>query len=385
MPDNSYEEKIKQEITETFYWLHRHPELSYEEYETTVCLKDVLAAAGIHILDLPLATGLVAEVGQGEPLIALRADIDALPIDEQTDLPYRSQRPGKMHACGHDFHAAALLGAALLLKKQEAQLSGKVLLIFQPAEEAPGGAKRILETGVLDGVRAIFGLHTSPLFPVGEVGLMTGPVMAAVDRFEVDFEGKGAHAAHPERGTDTILMGSSFVTSLQSIVSRNASPLEAAVVTVTQFHGGNTWNVIPGKVQLEGTVRTQTPETRAFIQRRLEEIAQGVAATFGGTAKVRYTAGPPVTSNDEKLYGFARQTAQKAGLTVRQAAASLGGEDFAYYLDDIPGMFSLIGTGLGPVNHNPKFVANPQALYPAATYMARLAVEALRQEVWQHD
>jgi amidohydrolase len=242
-----------------------------------------------------------------------------------------------------------------------------------------------LETGVLDGVRAIFGLHTSPLFPVGEVGLMTGPVMAAVDRFEVDFEGKGAHAAHPEWGTDTILMGSSFVTSLQSIVSRNASPLEAAVVTVTQFHGGNTWNVIPGKVQLEGTVRTQTPETRAFIQRRLEEIAQGVAATFGGTAKVRYTAGPPVTSNDEKLYGFARQTAQKAGLTVRQAAASLGGEDFAYYLDDIPGMFSLIGTGLGPVNHNPKFVANPQALYPAAAYMARLAVEALRQEVWQHD
>ncbi|TYZ21945.1 amidohydrolase [Selenomonas ruminis] len=385
MLDDGYREEIKQKITETFYWLHQHPELSYEEYETTGRLRDVLVSAAIKILDLPLATGLVAEVGQGEPLIALRADIDALPIAEQTDLPYRSQQTGKMHACGHDFHAAALLGAALLLKREEAQLPGKVLLIFQPAEEAPGGAKKILETGVLDGVRAIFGLHTSPLFAVGEVGLMAGPVMAAVDRFNVEFQGKGAHAAHPERGNDTILMGASFVTSLQSIVSRNVSPLEAAVVTVTQFHGGNTWNVIPGKVQLEGTVRTQTPEARAFIKRRLQEIAQGVAASFGGTAVVNYVAGPPVTYNDAHLYEFARQTAQNTSLIERQAPASLGGEDFAYYLEKIPGMFSLIGTGIGPVNHNPKFTADPQALYPAADYMARLAQGALRQEVWKHD
>ncbi len=385
MPDKGYEENIRQEIKETFYWLHQHPELSYEEYETTDCLRSVLSAAGIRILELPLETGLVAEVGQGELLIALRADIDALPIEEQTELPYRSQQAGKMHACGHDFHAAALLGAALLLKQQEPQLSGKVLLIFQPAEEAPGGAEKILETGVLSGVRAIFGLHTSPLFSVGEVGLMTGPVMAAVDRFNVEFAGKGAHAAHPEQGNDTILMGASFVTSLQSIISRNVSPLEAAVVTVTQFHGGNTWNVIPGRVQLEGTVRTQTPEARGVIQRRLQQIAQGVAASFGGTAEVQYMAGPPVTYNDSRLCEFARQTAQQAGLLVRPAAASLGGEDFAYYLEEIPGMFSLIGTGLGPVNHNPKFVADPQALYPAAVYMARLAQDALRQEVWQYD
>ena len=374
---------IKQQITETFYWLHQHPELSYEEYETTEHLREILTAAGIHILDLQLDTGLVAEVGQGEPLIALRADIDALPISEQTDLSYQSQQAGKMHACGHDFHAAAVLGAALLLKKQEAQLPGKVLLIFQPAEEAPGGAKKILATGVLAGVQAIFGLHTSPLFPVGEVGLMTGPVMAAVDQFNVEFQGRGAHAAHPERGSDTILMGATFVTSLQSIVSRNVSPLEAAVVTVTQFHGGNTWNVIPGKVQLEGTIRTQTSEARALIQQRLQEIAQGVATSFGGTAEVQYTAGPPVTYNDAQLYEFARQTARAAGLIERQAPASLGGEDFAYYLEKIPGMFSLIGTGIGPVNHNPKFIADPQALFPAADYMARLAQDALRQEVWR--
>lgn len=385
MPDGNYEEKIKQEITESFYWLHQHPELSYEEYETTSHLQKILMASGIRILDLPLKTGLVAEVGQGEPIIALRADIDALPIDEQTALTYRSQQAGKMHACGHDFHAAALLGAALLLKQQEAKLPGKVLLIFQPAEEAPGGAKKILETGILAGVQAIFGLHTSPLFSVGEVGLMTGPVMAAVDRFNVEFRGKGAHAAHPEQGTDPILMGASFVTNLQSIVSRNVSPLEAAVVTVTQFHGGNTWNVIPGAVQLEGTVRTQSMETRALIRQRLQAFAEGVASSFGGTAEVRYTAGPPVTYNDSQLYGFARQIAKETGLRERQAKASLGGEDFAYYLEKIPGMFSLIGTGLGPVNHNPKFVADPQALYPAAEYMARLAQEALRQEVWQHD
>ena len=385
MPENAYKNEIQSKITETFYWLHQHPELSYEEYETTNRLREILTAAEIKILDLPLATGMVAEVGKGEAVAALRADIDALPITEQTELPYRSQQAGKMHACGHDFHAAALLGAALLLKKQEAQLPGKVLLIFQPAEEAPGGAKKILETGVLDGVRVIFGLHTSPLFSVGEVGLMAGPVMAAVDRFDVEFRGRGAHAAHPERGTDTILLGASFVTSLQSIVSRNVSPLEAAVVTVTQFHGGNTWNVIPGAVQLEGTVRTQSLEARAFIQQRLQEIAKGVAASFGGTAEVRYTAGPPVTYNDSRLYEFARQTAKQTGLIERQAAASLGGEDFAYYLEKIPGMFALIGTGLGPVNHNPKFVADPQALYPAAEYMARLAQDAIRQEVWQHD
>lgn len=371
------EQEILQKITDEFYWFHRHPELSYEEVETTKRLRDDLAAAGIEVLDLPLKTGLVAKVGTGEaPFIALRCDIDGLPIQEESGLDYASEHVGRMHACGHDFHISTVLGSSYLLKAQEKDLAGTVYLIFQPAEEAPGGARKVMETGVLEEVQAIFGLHTSPLYDVGTLGIRAGAVTASVDKFTVTFCGKGTHAAHPERGTDPIVMAASFVTAAQSIVSRNIDPAHPSLVSITHIESGNTWNVIPESAWLEGTVRCLTAEDRKRIKQRIYELAEGQAASFGGHAELTWYAGPPATNNTPDWTDFAIQVAEASGLTVEPAPVNLAGEDFAYYQEEIPGAFVLVGTGKSPANHNPKFHVDPAALGPAAKYMARLAKEA---------
>lgn len=371
------EQEILQKITDEFYWFHRHPELSYEEVETTKRLRDDLAAADIEVLDLPLKTGLVAKVGTGEaPFIALRCDIDGLPIQEESGLDYASEHAGRMHACGHDFHISTVLGSSYLLKAQEKDLHGTVYLIFQPAEEAPGGARKVMETGVLEEVQAIFGLHTSPLYDVGTLGIRAGAVTASVDKFTVTFCGKGTHAAHPERGTDPIVMAASFVTAAQSIVSRNIDPAHPSLVSITHIESGNTWNVIPESAWLEGTVRCLTAEDRKRIKQRIYELAEGQAASFGGHAELTWYAGPPATNNTPDWTDFAIQVAEASGLTVEPAPVNLAGEDFAYYQEEIPGAFVLVGTGKSPANHNPKFHVDPAALGPAAKYMARLAKEA---------
>ena len=371
------EQDIFQKITDEFYWFHRHPELSYEEVETTKRLREDLAAAGIEVLALPLKTGLVAKVGAGEaPFIALRCDIDGLPIQEESGLAYASEHAGRMHACGHDFHISAVLGSAYLLKAKERELRGTVYLIFQPAEEAPGGARKVMETGVLKDVQAIFGLHTSPLYDVGTLGIRSGAVTASVDKFTVTFHGKGTHAAHPERGIDPIVMAASFVTAAQSIVSRNIDPAHPGLVSITHIESGNTWNVIPESSWLEGTVRCLTAEDRKLIKKRIYELAEGQAASFGGHAELTWYAGPPATDNTPDWTDFAIEVAKEAGLNVVPAPVNLAGEDFAYYQEEIPGVFVLVGTGKSPANHNPKFHVDPAALGPAARYMARLAVEA---------
>lgn len=371
------EQDIFQKITDEFYWFHRHPELSYEEVETTKRLREDLAAVGIEVLDLPLKTGLVAKVGTGEaPFIALRCDIDGLPIQEESGLAYASEHAGRMHACGHDFHISAVLGSAYLLKAKERELRGTVYLIFQPAEEAPGGARKVMETGVLKDVQAIFGLHTSPLYDVGTLGIRSGAVTASVDKFTVTFHGKGTHAAHPERGIDPIVMAASFVTAAQSIVSRNIDPAHPGLVSITHIESGNTWNVIPESSWLEGTVRCLTAEDRKLIKKRIYELAEGQAASFGGHAELTWYAGPPATDNTPDWTDFAIEVAKEAGLDVVPAPVNLAGEDFAYYQEEIPGVFVLVGTGKSPANHNPKFHVDPAALGPAARYMARLAVEA---------
>lgn len=371
------EQDIFQKITDEFYWFHRHPELSYEEVETTKRLREDLAATGIEVLDLPLKTGLVAKVGTGEaPFIALRCDIDGLPIQEESGLAYASEHAGRMHACGHDFHISAVLGSAYLLKAKERELRGTVYLIFQPAEEAPGGARKVMETGVLKDVQAIFGLHTSPLYDVGTLGIRSGAVTASVDKFTVTFHGKGTHAAHPERGIDPIVMAASFVTAAQSIVSRNIDPAHPGLVSITHIESGNTWNVIPESSWLEGTVRCLTAEDRKLIKKRIYELAEGQAASFGGHAELTWYAGPPATDNTPDWTDFAIEVAKEAGLDVVPAPVNLAGEDFAYYQEEIPGVFVLVGTGKSPANHNPKFHVDPAALGPAARYMARLAVEA---------
>lgn len=371
------EQDIFQKITDEFYWFHRHPELSYEEVETTKRLREDLAAVGIEVLDLSLKTGLVAKVGTGEaPFIALRCDIDGLPIQEESGLAYASEHAGRMHACGHDFHISAVLGSAYLLKAKERELRGTVYLIFQPAEEAPGGARKVMETGVLKDVQAIFGLHTSPLYDVGMLGIRSGAVTASVDKFTVTFHGKGTHAAHPERGIDPIVMAASFVTAAQSIVSRNIDPAHPGLVSITHIESGNTWNVIPESSWLEGTVRCLTAEDRKLIKKRIYELAEGQAASFGGHAELTWYAGPPATDNTPDWTDFAIEVAKEAGLNVVPAPVNLAGEDFAYYQEEIPGVFVLVGTGKSPANHNPKFHVDPAALGPAARYMARLAVEA---------
>ena len=372
---------LEQKLTGFFEELHMHPELSYEEYETTERIKRELAAAGIEILQIPLKTGVTAIVRGAKPgkTYGLRCDIDALPIEEETDLPYKSKTPGKMHACGHDFHTAAVFGAALLLQERKEELQGTVKILFQPAEESSHGAETVLETGVLSDVTAIFGLHTAAYLPVGTLGIRAGSVMAAVDRFELNITGTGCHGGHPDEGVDTILVAASVIQAFQSIVGRNLNPFHTGVVSVTRINGGNTWNVIPDKVELEGTVRSMEKDDRIFIERRMREIAEHTAAAYCANAELLWYPGPPATVNEKAWSAFAQKVAEESGFEVVPQRNSTGGEDFAFYLEKIPGCFINVGTGVGYPNHHPKFYADEAALTPAAEYLEKLLVEALRQ------
>lgn len=370
---------LEQKLTDFFEELHSHPELSYEEYETTERIKRGLHAAGIEILQTPLKTGVVAIIRGAQPgkTYGLRCDIDALPIMEETELPYKSEIPGKMHACGHDFHTAAVLGTALLLQERKEKLHGNVKILFQPAEESSHGAETVLQTGILSDVEAIFGLHTAAYLPVGTLGIRAGSVMAAVDRFELNITGTGCHGGHPDEGVDTILVAASVIQALQSIVGRNLNPFHTGVVSVTRIHGGNTWNVIPDKVELEGTVRSMDKEDRVFIEKRMRGIAENTAAAYGAKAELLWYPGPPATVNEETWSAFAEDVAKECGYEVVPQRNSTGGEDFAFYLEKIPGCFINVGTGVGYPNHHPQFYADEAALAPAAEYFARLLEEAL--------
>lgn len=372
---------LEQKLTGFFEELHMHPELSYEEYETTERIKRELAAAGIEILQIPLKTGVTAIVRGAKPgkTYGLRCDIDALPIAEETDLPYKSKTPGKMHACGHDFHTAAVFGAALLLQERKEELQGNVKILFQPAEESSHGAETVLETGVFSDVTAIFGLHTAAYLPVGTLGIRAGSVMAAVDRFELNITGTGCHGGHPDEGVDTILVAASVIQAFQSIVGRNLNPFHTGVVSVTRINGGNTWNVIPDKVELEGTVRSMEKDDRIFIEKRMREIADHTAAAYGANAELLWYPGPPATVNEKAWSAFAQKVAEESGFEVVPQRNSTGGEDFAFYLEKIPGCFINVGTGVGYPNHHSKFYADEAALTPAAEYLEKLLVEALRQ------
>lgn len=370
---------LEQKLTDFFEELHSHPELSYEEYETTERIKRELHAAGIEILQTPLKTGVVAIIRGAQPgkTYGLRCDIDALPIMEETELPYKSEIPGKMHACGHDFHTAAVLGTALLLQERKEKLHGNVKILFQPAEESSHGAETVLQTGILSDVEAIFGLHTAAYLPVGTLGIRAGSVMAAVDRFELNITGTGCHGGHPDEGVDTILVAASVIQALQSIVGRNLNPFHTGVVSVTRIHGGNTWNVIPDKVELEGTVRSMDKEDRVFIEKRMRGIAENIAAAYGAKAELLWYPGPPATVNEETWSAFAEDVAKECGYEVVPQRNSTGGEDFAFYLEKIPGCFINVGTGVGYPNHHPQFYADEAALAPAAEYFARLLEDAL--------
>lgn len=359
--------------------LHQYPELAYEEMRTTQAIREWLAEAGIDVAEYPLKTGVVAEVKGREdgPIVALRADIDALPIQEETGLPYASTIPGRMHACGHDFHTAAIIGSAYLLKRREESLKGTVRFLFQPAEEKGTGALRVLESGALRGVQAIFGMHNKPDLPVGTVGVKAGALMAAVDGFKIEVEGVGTHAAVPNAGIDPIVAAAHIVTALQTIVSRNVGPLQSAVVSVTRIHSGTTWNVIPEKAVLEGTIRSFDERVRSEIKSRFERVVEGVSSGLGAKPAVRWYPGPPAVRNDEHLTELMIHAANKVGLRAVTPEPSPAGEDFAFYQRELPGSFVFVGTS-GPHEwHHPAFDVNESALEPAARLFAEAAETAL--------
>ncbi|WP_441007624.1 amidohydrolase [Tatumella ptyseos] len=365
-------------LTEFRHELHRFPELSSQEVETTRRIRQQLERYQIRILDLPLNTGLVAEVGPVEgPLFVIRSDIDALPIEEQAEVSYRSEHPGIMHACGHDFHSTAALGAAILLKRQEDQLPGPVRILFQAAEEIGVGAQDIIATGALDKAFAVVGIHNDPSLPAGTIGCKNGPLTAAVDRFAIRLQGVGSHAAKPEQSIDPIVIGSQLIASLQTIISRNIPSADNAVVSITQFHSGSAWNIIPDQAWLEGTVRSFSVEARQRIEQRFQQIILGFSSAFDLKIDLDWQAGPPSVINDPHWAAFALEQATKSGLIAREIDASPIGEDFAYYLHQTPGTFVMIGTGEKHPLHHPAFKINDQVLLPTARYLADFAIAAL--------
>ncbi|PQP81044.1 amidohydrolase [Paenibacillus sp. PCH8] len=361
--------------------LHRNPELSGDERETTAAIRGWLEEEGVRIADeYTLRTGLIAEVGPGDgPVVALRADIDALPIQEETKLDFASQVHGRMHACGHDAHTAILIGAARLLKQRESSLPGKVRFIFQPSEEKATGARQVIQSGALSDVQAVFGLHNKPDLQVGTVGIREGALMAAADGFVVKVEGVGTHAAVPEAGIDPIVVAAHIVTALQAIVSRNVGAQESAVISVTKIHSGTAWNVIPDEAILDGTVRTFDEKVRARIRERFNQVVTGVAAAYGTRATVRWIQGPPAVVNDESLAIAAEHVASELGLNRVRPLPSPAGEDFSFYQKEVPGLFLFLGTS-GPHEwHHPGFDVDERALPLGAYLLAGLAEQALQR------
>jgi amidohydrolase len=360
--------------------MHRFPELSNQEFETTKKIRAALSAAGIRILDLPLKTGLIAEVGEASgPLVVVRSDIDALPIEEESGVEFTSENAGVMHACGHDFHTSAALGAAILLQQQAASLKGRVRILFQAAEETGLGAPDLIATGALDEAAVIFGIHNDPTLPVGVVGGKEGALTAGVDRFEIKVAAKGAHAAKPHEGNDPIIIVGQIISAVQTLISRNVPSDQNAVVSITQIHSGSTWNVIPDTAYLEGTVRTFSAEARALIEQRFRALLDGLAVAFGAEIEFLWHAGPPSVVNTAEWVDFALEQASDVGFEARRIEASPIGEDFAFYQQKIPGTFMMVGSGGPWALHHPKFRVDDKALFPTAQYLAQLAVNALNK------
>lgn len=368
---------LKRELQEAFYWFHENPELAYEEVRTTEKIREILTAHGIEILPYELETGLVAIIrGEKEGAVqALRCDIDALPIVEETDLYYRSKEAGKMHACGHDMHITAGIGCAILLQENRNRLRGTVRIIFQPAEETSIGALKILETDVMDDVERIWGFHADPTNEAGAVAIREGYVTAAVDRFVITVTGIGCHGAHPDDGIDPVPVAAAIIQALQSIVSRNVNAFHPSLLSVTRVSAGTTWNVIPAEAVMEGTVRTMEREDRSLYEKRLREIAEKTAQAYGAEAEVEWIAGSPATYNDKEMADFCAKQAEAMGLPVVVEESSLGGDDFSFYEEKIPGCYVKIGTGIGHPIHHPEFRVEPEMLLPAAEFLSGVILE----------
>lgn len=348
--------------------LHMYPEVSGTEVETTRYIREALEAMGLTCWYLKSKTGVVAEIGNDNgPTLALRADIDALPIVEQTGLDYASKNEGAMHACGHDFHTASLLGAVQVLREQEASLKGKVRFIFQPAEESNQGARALISEGVLEGVDAIIGFHNKPELPVGTIGVKEGPLMAAVGQFKAEITGVGTHAAAPHNGNDPIVTACQVIANAQAIVARHTSPLEPVVLSVSHIEAGNTWNVIPEKVFFEGTIRTFNKEVERQMTQQFEKMIVQTADVYGQKGSIEWILTPPVVHNDAAVTKVVKSVTEKFA-TVVTPEVTLGAEDFANYMEHVPGCFVFIGTGCPHEWHHPAFLVDDVALPFAIQY-----------------
>ena len=358
-------------IVETRRDLHRHPELAFQESRTSGVVASRLASLGASPRTGVAKTAVVADLEDGGERLLVRADMDALPIVEASGVPFESETPGKMHACGHDGHVAIALAAAERLVERPA---GPVRLVFQPAEETGGGARACAEAGVLEGVRAAVGLHLWNQMPVGRVGVNRGALMAAVDEFEIVVEGRGGHGAAPHETTDPIVAAARIVEALQTIVSREVSPLDPAVVTIGTLHGGDAFNVIPSTVRLTGTARWFTEATGAAMPGRIERIVTHTAAAAGLTARLDYRRVNRPVVNDPRIADrvIAAATRLLGEENVEIETRTLGGEDMSVYLDRVPGCFFFVGSAPeGPhrPHHSPRFAIDERALPVAVTLM----------------
>lgn len=363
-------------------YLHQHPELSFHEVDTPRFIAERLTELGIEVRTGVGGRGVVGTIRGGQPgkTVALRADFDALPIQDEKEVDYRSTVPGAMHACGHDGHTATLLAVAEILVAQKEHLAGNVVLIHQHAEEVvPGGARDMIADGCLDGVDVIFGTHLWSTTKLGTIGYRVGPVMAAADKFELTLFGRGGHGAKPHETIDAVVLGATVVKELQSIVSRRLDPLQQAVLTIGTLHAGNTFNVIADSAELTGTIRTFDPLVADQIVKEMERTIKGVCDAAGATYTFRYERGYPAVVNHSAETELVRVVASDVvgADQVFEIAPTMGGEDFAYYLQQVPGTFFFTGAGDETFypHHHPKFDFEEQAMQ----YAARILIEATKR------
>ncbi len=381
--------RIADQHDEIIAWrrdLHANPELMYDVHRTAGSVAEKLRSFGCDEVVTGIGhTGVVAVIrgrkGGAGKAIGLRADMDALPIEEATGLPYKSSVPGKMHACGHDGHAAMLLGAARYLAETR-NFAGSAVVIFQPAEEGGAGGKAMLDDGMMErfGIGEVYGMHNYPGMPVGSFGIRAGPMMAAADSVTIEIEGVGGHAARPHLGIDTVLVGAQIINAVQSIISRNVDPLKSGVVSITMFQAGNTDNVIPQTVQLRGTARSLESGVRDLLEQRLHRVVENTAAAYGAKSKLIYRRGYPVLVNHEQQSDFAASVAREivgANHVDTTLPPMMGAEDFAFMLNARPGAFIWVGNGDSAGLHHPAYNFNDDVIPVGTSYWVKLVETAL--------
>lgn len=397
----SIADKYRDRFLEIFRHLHRNPEISNQEYDTSAYIKNILSDLGIDLIDLGQKTGAVGLLtgAQDGPCIALRADIDALPVKEDSSCPFPSEREGAMHACGHDTHIASLLSAAIILSEMRDQVKGSVKFIFQPAEERNLGAISMISAGVLENpqVSACFSFHNSPEIPTGTVAVLPGPIMAGLNTIDIVVKGKGGHGGIPQKNTDPVVASAAIIQSLQTIVSRNMAPTDAGVVSICSVHTNNELisNVIPDSVRMEGTVRFYSYENKALINRRIDEIVRNIGEAYGCETEFWTSEDLPITSNaplpgQRDLYDIALKTVETIGAVPVQPDPSGGGDDFSHYQlgaggkPGVPSFFYWLGVRNEEKNciyswHSPHYQADPDAIFLGAKLLAESAVLAAQE------